>query len=257
MRMTRLALVALLTFVLASPAGASLLTDWFGVSLSVSPSGYFMNSWAPTPATADYRTDDNWSAYFGRQPYGGEQFDIEAIYFDNTDTEAYVAIVTSFPGPPGLDYGIEFVRSGDLAIDLGGGTYDVGVDIDDMTGQVADTDVGDWYQSSSLFVAEYGKTNFAGGLPLGTALVSAYDAGLPDERGYGTYVYEVTIGLDALGNPGDGDAIGLQWTMGCRNDVIQLDADFDGEPVIPEPGTLLLLGSGLLGMVGLARRRRK
>jgi len=256
MKRLMLPLVALLAVVLAVPAGASLLTDWFGVNLSVGVTGYFNNSWAPTPATADYLVDDNWSSYFGTDPYGGEQFDIEAIYFDNTDTEAYVAIVTSFPGPPGLAWPGELIRSGDLAIDLGGGTYDLGVDIDGLTGLVADTDIGDWYQSSSYFVAEYGMTNFTGGIPLGTATVTAYDTGLT-ERGFGTYVYEATIGLGALGNPGDGDEIGLQWTMGCRNDVIQLDADFDGEPVIPEPGTLLLLGSGLLGMVGFARRRRK
>ncbi len=46
--------------------------------------------------------------------------------------------------------------------------------------------------------------------------------------------------------------------MGCRNDVINLTGDFDGgeTPPVPEPGTLILLGSGLLGMAGIVRRRR-
>ncbi len=240
----------------AVPAGASLLSDLFGVTLSVNGAGAFNNSWAPVSSTADYFVDDNWSTYFARTPHGGEMFDIEAIYFDNDASYAYMAVVTSLPVPVGAPYLGETVLPGDLAIQLDGSDYDIGIDIDEGTGHVSDVVLGDWYQSSSLYLAEIGPTHFDGGMSLGLASVSYYDYGLV-ERGYSTYVFEVTVPRVALRSPSHGDAIGLTWSMGCRNDVITLGGTFDGDPTVPEPGTLLLLGSGLVGMVGVVRRRRR
>lgn len=69
--------------------------------------------------------------------------------------------------------------------------------------------------------------------------------GTPDTNDY----LRFAINYDGFSNVTD---YGFHWTMSCANDVIE------GGAVIPEPGTVLLLGTGMLGLgfMGWYRKRR-
>lgn len=58
-----------------------------------------------------------------------------------------------------------------------------------------------------------------------------------------------TIGTSLL-NLGTDD-LGLRWAMTCANDIIE------GSTPVPEPVTMLLFGTGLVGLAGIGRRKRK
>ena len=50
----------------------------------------------------------------------------------------------------------------------------------------------------------------------------------------------------------NGGELGFHWTMSCANDVIE-----GAVPSVPVPAAVWLFGSGLLGLVSIARRRNK
>jgi hypothetical protein len=64
-----------------------------------------------------------------------------------------------------------------------------------------------------------------------------------------TMTYEIQ---DITKLVGLGSTIGFHWTMECGNDVVEGSVS-----MVPEPGSMLLLGLGLLGLFGVARRRGK
>jgi hypothetical protein len=80
------------------------------------------------------------------------------------------------------------------------------------------------------------------------------------QGGYGSFVNSATASLDSSLKTltftfpylGPIDAMGFHWTMACGNDVVE-----GGGTPIPEPATMLLLGSGLLGIAGLRRKFKK
>jgi len=261
------------------PANAGILETHFGVTLSLDPGQYDsyqktttypfnLNSFAPTlnTETADYvvgdwyghwsKTNFSYSTIRGAYAESGEPYDVEALYFDNDASYLYIAVVTSFPGPPGYQEprigGSPLVMCGDLALDLGLNPnhssadkfgYDFGVNINNehrtsgnatSGGSSLGTGVyrtanGDWYVGTPGYASAAGGeyTNFdpnhAGftGTLAGNATTSFYEYVFADgktENGLPTYVLEATISRSLLGNLQDGDTVGISFVEGCRND---------------------------------------
>lgn len=77
--------------------------------------------------------------------------------------------------------------------------------------------------------------------------------------GAGTYIGAATYNLSSTGliftfNTGNeyfADDVGFHWTMQCGNDVVEGKASVP----VPEPGTMTLLGTGLIGLAGYSRKR--
>lgn len=122
-----------------------------------------------------------------------------------------------------------------------------------------------WNGTQSLFIDFLGTKSFAGARF--AKLSSAYNLNASD----------VTIyGYDAMGN-----VVATSSTLSLTNDFQSLNANFaavaavefranadsrwfsvddivvGGQSVVPEPSTYVLMASGLLGLAGIARRRRR
>ncbi len=294
--------------VFSVPAGADLLSSHFGVNLQLDTTTVYYdyangqgtrtypikpNSWAPTlnTETVDYKVEDwfgEWKyddrTIWGEKPYGGEPYDVEAIYFDDDDENIYIAIVTSF-GPVS---GYNGLTPGDIALDFGinnplvdGFSYDFGVNLSTETRKtnpsynatpgstigsgVYQTNNSDWYLGSPQNdVYDAGQMtnfdpNFASfsGTYLGNAIQTSYykySFGSLKEGLADTYVIEATISRALFPfEINAGDEIGIRWSPGCRND--NGDMKLTGTVNTPEPGTLALTAIGMLGLAWVRRRR--
>lgn len=146
------------------------------------------------------------------QPYGGEVWDIEAIYLDTNDpSDVYLAVVTSTP--PG--------RLGDLGIDLNGdGIHEYGVKLNGVSEGVHTLELygnlvgGDWIPSTHFPNI---PMKFDGGTKIGDIEGAFVDIGIVD-YGVTTYVIEIKIPKDDLN--GAPLMRNLHLTPICGNDPI-------------------------------------
>jgi len=245
MKRTILALLIIMGAVLLGTISsqATLFLDTWGVSYGN------WNPWkAKSQANIDYinyyvedwQTGDNDNGFLD-PGYGGDAYDVEAMYYGLDNSYAYFAVVTGFPSV-GRAWNNDYYYPGDLALDFGNdGSYDYGIDISN-SGRLLSGNLSweltqiRWSGVSDPFrVLSY--DNWEG--------IHAFSYDRFDNR----YAIEAVVERSQL--PGNGlGPYHFHWTMQCGNDAGDLVAP------VPEPSTLILMGSGLLGLGFLRRSRR-
>lgn len=201
--------------------------------------------------------------------WGGDTFDAEALYLGLSSTNLYVAIVTGTPQGGALDpfsrgrYPTEY-EPGDIALDLNNdGTYEFAITTrtDEQfapPGTLLYDDLS--WQETAFFSYLYAVSSANSQTPLGVNFsYSLFDTSFVKERIINHYAIEAVVPLSTLGlTPDDinSGGVNIRWTMECGNDVIGLNAPPGSYTMIPEPSTLLLLGTGLAGLVGVYLRRK-
>ena len=169
--------------------------------------------------------------------YGGQDFDIEALYVTVDSGNLYVGVITGFFPSGSYDMG-------DIGIDLNDdGIYEYGIDTTDgllYTGLTAD----DWTDSSHPCSSPASIIGAPTGTPTGTPPNFYYGTGSLNSTSENIYVIEAMASASDLGWNGSGS---FHITQTCGNDA--------GDLHIPEPATMLLLGTGLLGLAVLGRKK--
>ena len=160
------------------------------------------------------------------------------------------SLFTNYP-QGGITVGSWATFSGDLAIDLPGGTsYEYGIALTNHNGIIAGNlyNVSNWNLSNFYAPSGYGYNQnqivtIGAGTDIGDAAVSWSSIGSNP-----IYRIDVTIAKNLI----PADIIGLHWPVAtCANDYV------DGPTSVPEPATMLLFGSGLIGLAGIGRKFKK
>jgi len=248
-----------------------------------------LSDWGITPGSdwvpdveSDYWVEDfsnyNNSGYVS-PGYGGQPYDFEGFYTRIEDDTLYIAMVSGMPyyganpiysanGNP--DYS-SFQLPGDLAIDsTGDGVFDVAIE---LTGYSKNNPNGN-SQSEVRFDPSkkgniyrmLGDEAWNKGLPLSDYTVTEIDYYENQLLEYldQTVVYylqsqdpthwvvETAVSLELLGTPED-TLLTLHWTQTCGNDIGEVHTFYSSavppSANVPEPGTLMLILSSVLGLL--------
>ena len=188
--------------------------------------------------------------------YGGQAFDVELLGLQFTPGgDLYFGLQTGFDFRGPVSYGGSNYYAGDFALNVDGDDfYEYAIDFS-FTGSTPTFslwDVSSWddVAYTAHYVAQPYQLDTA--TPAAATFTGAY--GNMNTSAYGgvSHMLEGSVNMSAL-TLYNGGPIALHWTMSCGNDYL----NHTSEPTsVPEPGTLLLLGSGLVGLAWKMRRKK-
>lgn len=204
---------------------------------------------------------------------GGEVFDEEGMFIGVDNGTIYGALTNSFgPSVYSPEWNQTF-ETGHLFFGFNGAYDQYCIDLADGNLYAVGTweyilEIDGSYFNNTLIRNQIGAYR----MTQGTLVASLSDfmmTHLPDYEGIvdggeplipfanrDAYVYEWAIDMSVFGSTKLGEplsSVKFHHTLACGNDLIEREYDFEA---IPEPATLILFGTGLVGF-GLYRRRRK
>lgn len=272
------------------------IADW-GIGVSVGGGNNFSNAWVPSSTTASYAQGNDIGPVSGNPGGGEAfdveslYFDSDSnyAYFALVTSANPYGMDVSYPYCYNYDFG-----AGDLAIklgvdendfwktsdaDFGIGTRPVGLTggtghrVSASWGLVKENVGGNlkWYHENGYNWNEFDQSYFDAntGTLAGTLMTSGvnidiiwsqwnsssdigvgYDSGTPVT---GTWIMEARVPVSYFGSDWYyGQSISVRWQTDCVNDYLELNGT-----VVPEPGTMLLIGSLTTGLFGIAAVRKR
>ncbi|MCA1978156.1 MAG: PEP-CTERM sorting domain-containing protein, partial [Thiobacillus sp.] len=223
------------------------LADW-GITRTGSA-----NDWTPDARIKGWGVEDQTGGLgtYLRPGYGGQAYDVEALYVDFDSQYLYLALVTGHN--PRTAQGGGHYAAGDFAIDFGrDGSFEYGIETTGSNGKTQGGLYAVRHWGAGLWgAANEGPTSVLAGVLLGLGEVAYSTTGVDNLGAYRNdlhYFYEARVPLNLFG-PSWGQAFDVHWTMNCANDSLTVDP-----APVPEPATLALLAAGALGLLRHVRK---